>query len=108
MQHIVAKDKALPIVDCERPIVPARAKQLIQQILKEGVYSFTQHAEKEMAKDDMSNMDCIAVLRGGAVEAAEFERGSFTYRVRTRRMTVVVTFRSQSHLVVITAWRIKQ
>lgn len=45
---------------------------------------------------------------GGVVEPAEFENGSWRYRVRTNRMMVVVAFDedSESELVVVTGWRL--
>jgi hypothetical protein len=60
-----------------------------------------------MAKDDLTTTDVLTMLRGGVVEPGEFERGSWRYRVRTARMCVVVTFRSESELRVVTAWRLK-
>ena len=53
-------------------------------------------------------VDAINVLRGGIVEPGEFENGSWRYRVRTQRMYVVVAFRSETELRVVTAWRLKQ
>ena len=46
------------------------------------------------------------VSRGGIVEPAEFESGSWRYRVRTARMCVVA-FRSETELRIVTAWRFK-
>lgn len=88
------------------PFHPTRARQLIRRILTSGTVSFTKHALTEMAKDGLSAVDCINVLRGGVVEPAEFERGTWRYRVRTNRIYVVVAFRSELHLVVITVWRV--
>ncbi len=68
--------------------------------------SFSKHALEEMANDDLTTVDCINVLRGGVVEPPEFERGSWRYRVRTARICVVVVFRSETALAVVTAWRI--
>jgi hypothetical protein len=85
---------------------PARARQLIRNILNSGTASFSGHALEEMAKDDLTTVDCTNVLRGGVVETPEFERGTWRYRVRTNRIYVVVTFRSETQLVVVTAWRL--
>ena len=59
----------------------------------------------EMAKNDLTTIDVTNMLRGGVVDAAEFENGSWRYRVRTSKMAVVV--RSESELRVVTAWRFK-
>jgi len=82
-------------------------KPLIQQILETGTVGFSGHALEEMRKDRLSTVDCVNVLRGGVVEPGEWERGSWRYRVKTNVICVVVTFRSETHLVVVTAWRIR-
>ena len=53
----------------------------------------------------MTELDVINVLRGGFVEGRDFEFGGWRYRARTPRFTVVVAFRSEIALVVVTAWR---
>jgi hypothetical protein len=89
------------------PFTPQHAKELIRQILTDGTVSFTKHAREEMAKDNLTTVDCVNVLRGGVVESPELKDGTWRYRVRTARIYVVVAFRSETHLVVITAWRTK-
>lgn len=59
-----------------------------------------------MARDRVCELDVTNVLRGGTVDPAEFEHGSWRYRVRTHRIAVVIAFRSEISLVVVTAWRI--
>jgi hypothetical protein len=115
MQHIVAKDRrksepklAVASVDVDQPIPPARVSRMVKEILDLGTYSFTDHAEKEMANDDMGHADCVAVLRAGKAEPGELRSGTYRYRIRTSRMGVVVAFRSETRLVVVTAWRMKQ
>jgi hypothetical protein len=39
------------------------------------------------------------------VDPAEFENSSWRYRVRTARIAVIVAFRSETELRVVTAWR---
>jgi hypothetical protein len=89
------------------PLKPADAKNLIRQILLTGNVVLTSHAQQEMAKDNMTMLDVTNVLRGGVVDPGEYENGSWRYRVRTGRMCVVVAFRSEAELVVVTAWRFK-
>lgn len=60
-----------------------------------------------MAKDGLTAVDCVNVLRGGVVGQAELERGAWRYRVTTQRIAVVIVFRSESVLVVVTTWRFK-
>ena len=87
------------------PYAPPHAKRLIQRILQEGAVRFSGHALEEMAQDNLDTVDCVNVLRAGVVEPAEWENGSWRYRVRTPRMCVVVAFRSTTAAVVVTAWR---
>jgi hypothetical protein len=87
------------------PLSPPTAKQLIQQILQGGSVTFSRHAEQEMAKDNLTMVDVTNILQGGVVDPAEFENGSWRYRVRSARIAVVVAFRSESELRVVTAWR---
>lgn len=82
-------------------------KPLLRQILETGTVGFSDHALDEMRKDRLTTVDCVNVLRGGVVEQGELERGSWRYRVRTNVICVVVAFRSETHLVVVTAWRIR-
>jgi len=90
------------------PFDGGRAKKLIVKILHEGTFSPSVHADKELAKDDMSDMDVVNVLRAGRIyEPAEFVHGSWRYRVHTPRMTVVVAFRGESEFVIVTGWRKK-
>jgi hypothetical protein len=58
-----------------------------------------------MVQRVVRTVDCTTVLRGGVVEPGELERGSWRYRVKTNTMCVVVAFRSEMELVVVTAWR---
>jgi len=92
----------------KEPLEPNRARRLIGEILEKGSVSFSGHAERALADDDLSTVDAINVLRGGVVQPGEFENGSWRYRVRTQRMVVVVVFRSASAIVVVTAWREKR
>jgi hypothetical protein len=91
--------------DLNEPLSQKDARALIREILKEGEYSFSGHAEQEMENDQLTHVDCVNVLRGGVVDPGEFENGSWRYRVRTARITVVVAFRSKTKLRVVTAWR---
>lgn len=87
------------------PLSPSEAKRLIIEILRTGTVSFSNHARQEMAKDDLTAVEVVNVLRSGVVETPEWEHGSWRYRVRSGRITVVIVLRSALALVVVTAWR---
>ncbi len=90
------------------PLSPPEARRLIRAILATGEVVSSRHATREMEKDDLTMVDCINVLRGGVVEPAEWENGTWHYRVHTQRIWVVVVFRSEKRLVIVTAWRTRR
>jgi hypothetical protein len=92
----------------KEPLAPADAKKQIVAILSGGTVSFSRHAENEMANDPLGSIDridVVNVLRGGVVDPAELVNETWRYRVRTQRISVVVAFRSEMNLIVVTAWR---
>ncbi len=91
----------------DEPLSPPEARRLIREIIENGSASFSKHAEEEMAKDNLTMVDVTNGLRGGVVDPGEFENGSWRYRVRTARIAVIVAFRSETELRVVTAWRFK-
>jgi hypothetical protein len=71
-----------------------------------------------MDNDGLTDVDAVNVLRGGIVREAEWENGSWRYRVETPRMVFVVVFDPEPdelpadgedvreiELVVVTGWR---
>lgn len=90
------------------PLARDAARRLIRNILSDGVVRFSSHALDEMYKDELTTPDVLNILRSGVVEAPELERGTWRYRVRGRAAYVVVAFRSELSLVVITAWRLER
>ena len=91
----------------KEPLPPSTVKRLLIAILASGTLSFTKHAYEEMAKDKLTEVDVRNTLRGGAVSAGELVSGTWRYRVETRLIAAVVAFRSETHAVVVTAWRNK-
>lgn len=89
------------------PLSPPEARKLILKIVAEGSVQFSQHALDEMEKDRMIIADCLRVLRGGWVEPAEFENGSWRHQVRTQSACVVNAFYAEEELFVVTAWRVQ-
>ncbi|HJV65770.1 MAG TPA: DUF4258 domain-containing protein [Geomonas sp.] len=88
------------------PLPPPYAKKIILNILQKGSVTYAEpHALQRMEERDISTLDCVNVLRGGKVAPAEYENGSWRYRVYTPRMTVVARFESELELEIVTAWR---
>jgi hypothetical protein len=92
------------------PLSPPAAKVLIREILTNGQVTFSNHALEEMSKEDpdITEEETLAVLRGGIVEPAEFRSGSWRYRVRALGVYVVVAFRSDTSVKVVTVWRVRR
>jgi hypothetical protein len=89
------------------PLDAAKVKKLLLALLEEGTVEFSAHARREMAEDHVTEGEVMGVLRGGVAEPGEFERGDWRYRIRRSRIYVVVTFRTETWTVVVTAWRTK-
>jgi hypothetical protein len=93
----------------KEPLPADEAKRLIVRAIDSDRVDFRQaHARDEMANDDLSIRDVLRVLRGGVVEPGELHRNTWRYRVRTSWAYVVVTFRTEDNVVVVTAWRMKR
>jgi hypothetical protein len=102
------------------PLRVTDAKTYIRRLLDQGIFVVSAHARREMKKDNLNDLDAINILRAGVVREAEWENGSWRYRVETPRMCFVVAFDpepdnlpsegadlSEVELVVVTAWRIQ-
>jgi len=89
------------------PLSNDAAKRRIVEILSRGTVSFSDHALDALRDDGLTTVDAVNVLRGGVVEFSEQQRQTWRYRVRTSQIVVVVAFRSETMLRVVTAWRTK-
>ncbi|MBI5542350.1 MAG: DUF4258 domain-containing protein [Deltaproteobacteria bacterium] len=90
------------------PLTPSEARRTLSLLLanRVGVVVFTSHALEEMRFDGITNPEAFAVLRFGQIfEPAEYERGSWRYRVHRERVCVVCAFDTETKAVVVTAWR---
>jgi hypothetical protein len=87
------------------PFPTSHVKELVLALLRQGSLAFTKHALEEMKIDDLKFVDVRNILRAGVVSPGELERGTYRYRVSTSRIAAVIAFRSESHAVVVTAWR---
>ena len=93
----------------KEPLSPDAATALIRSILQGGQVAFSRHAIEELLKDGLTTVDCVNVMRAGRVKMpADLTNQTWRYRVETPRITVVVAFRSEEELVVVTAWRAKR
>lgn len=92
----------------DEPLSAVEARKLSRRVLGEGEVRYSQHALYEMETDPfggISTTDVERVLMGGVVDEAEYEHGSWRHRVRALGVCVVFAFRSETSLVIVTAWR---
>lgn len=87
------------------PLHPSDAKALIRAILRDGTVRFSEHAMLRAEERRLNEVDCVNVLRAGSVEPARLEKGTWRYQIATQRVTLVIAFRSENTLVVVSAWR---
>jgi hypothetical protein len=95
-------------VDIESKLNKIQAKKLLGEFFKKNPnsVSFTNHAQKQMAKRDLTSTDVINVLRAGKIyNEPEYENGTYRYRVETTRIMVIFAFRSPNKIVIVSAWR---
>jgi hypothetical protein len=91
--------------DVGHALRPQQARVMIRSILASGGVRWGDHALRELAKDRLEVGDAVNVLRAGIVREPEYENGEWRYHVETPSICVVVAFRSETALRVVTAWR---
>jgi hypothetical protein len=89
------------------PLSAREARRLLTEIVKNGRVEISPHTWSRMDERGITIQDVYLVLGGGVVGPGEIERGSWRYPIRAAGKCVVVTFRSETWTVVVTAWRTK-
>ncbi len=92
----------------DQPLKPPSAQALIRAILENGGVRWSDHALAELRRDGLEVLDAVNVLRGGVVREPEWEHGEWRYHVETPRICLVIAFRSETVLRVVTGWRKKR
>src|SRR5436190_13622313 len=100
----------LPRVGENEPALKKKESEVLKEPLKMSVarnlartimntdplrMAFSPHAWDEMGKEEITDLDVCNVIRAGVYVDAEFEKGSWRYRVQTRKYRVVIAFRSK-------------
>ncbi len=96
-----------PDLKVRGPTEASGEEKLARKILADGQMAGTDHATKELANDTMTAVDGEDVIRGGQCESFDFISGTWRYRFMTAKMAVVVAFRSETEMALVTAWRKK-
>ena len=87
---MATKAKDVEETDVEEALDPVTARKLLSHILANGQVLFSKHAKDEMTKDNLKEDDVKNVLRAGQIDPAEWENGSWRYRVHTTSIYAVV------------------
>lgn len=58
------------------PLKPADAKKLAREIVENGEFEVSGHAQEEMANDGLETTDCLNLLRAGVYNPPDYEKGS--------------------------------
>lgn len=101
----------MSIVDYRRKRLDRnQARKLVAKVMQQSPSNvrFSRHAMEEMEKDNLIVSDVLNVMKSPdsrIINEAEFERGSYRYRLETNKITVVIAFDSPTSFVVVTAWR---
>jgi hypothetical protein len=98
----------------DAPLSKDRAKAALNRCLNEGSVIYSQHFREELANDDLTTEDILAVCRSGAVLMApekDIKTGQWKYRIEgitadRRQVAVVFTFRSETAVFITVFERI--
>ena len=90
----------------DEPLNEHELDVLTNEVLIGGSVHFTDHVRMDkFPAEGIDELDCFNVLRNGWLDFPEEDSGSWTYRIRTQAIVVVITLLSETELLVITAWR---
>ena len=88
-----------------RAAAAAPTRALVRSIVETGRVSFSKRAVEEDEQLRISETDVIGVLWGGLIDSVERKSRPWRYRFWMGTMFAIVTFRSDTWMVVVTAWR---
>lgn len=89
----------------DEPLSKSDVKKLIHENIENDNVYFSGHAQKEMAKDKLSELDVVNVIRACIPQPGENEKGTWRYRICSNKICVVIAFHSETALAIVTAWR---
>lgn len=95
------------MIDVTSRLAKTQARKLLSEFFKiPNTVSFSNHAQKQMRLRNLTSVDVLNVLRGGNIDdEPEFENGSWRYRIRTTKITVVFAFKDPNKIRIVSAWR---
>ena len=84
------------------PLKNDDAKKEIVRRLKTGTIHTSPHFRRAAAAEGLLPLAAVEFLYAGFVEMVEFEGGNWCYRVRNGRVIVVVAFKHENQLDLVT------
>lgn len=84
------------------PLKADDAKKEILRRLKNGTLYTSPHFRRSAAAEGLLPLAAVEFLFAGFVEMVEFEGGNWCYRVRNGHVIVVVAFRGENQLDLVT------
>jgi hypothetical protein len=89
----------------DRSALSDHATGLVRRIVREGVVAFSDEALEMMRSEGLTTADCHNVLRWGISDPPSRRGDMWRYRLHTAAASVVVIFRSEAEIVVLSAER---
>lgn len=97
------------------PLTPAEARKLLSKLLNAGApVRFSPHGLDEMVADNITTAEALTAAKYGRIfEPADYEKGTYRYRVHHGLIVVVVAFDWDDEgeavgVAIVTAWRKKR
>jgi hypothetical protein len=100
----ISRNEYYTAIDTFASSISLGFERLIRNCITNGRVNWTDHALQRCSKWGLTTGDCVNALKSGTVDPAEWEKGTWRYRVRAGRITVVIAFRDMRTLTVITIW----
>jgi len=86
-------------------LTPDGATALIRKVVRDGTVAWSRCAMDHAEADGLTTADCVQALLGGVSDPAVLKDGQWRYRVHSRRICVVLVFRSDIEFVVVDVWK---
>jgi len=91
--------------EMSEPLQKEQVDGLVKRVMFSGSVGFIRHARDEMRNDDLGEIDIRNALKNGSCFDFRLKDETWRYRIRTQEITVIVSFRTESQLTVVTAWK---
>ena len=84
---------------------PDIATEVVRRVVRDGTVAWSRCAMDHAEAAGLTTADCVQALLGGVSDPAVLKDGQWRYRVHSRRICVVLVFRSDVEFVVVDVWK---